>query len=348
MEQLSYLKERSKSPVEMDRCDHLTTCLLLSCKLESSNTHPKPIARTPQRPKTAMAALGGNIWDPYETTMNREYTHKGCPQTQAVRPKTSKGYRNPYILSDPVGISIYSDEFSWKPYSKPEPIRAATASGARSNNPIPNQAFMIWRLPREEKNMSDNRSPLKKPLTPLKTPTIEEIKKAMKAQYCTTYRDDYVGIPQGFQVKYAINSPTNWKTEIPHPPDTETRFNYQIQPHAPELLDFTHKYGCYANRRVPAKGSVPTVIYSHIRNQENRKHLTTYQRHYGKEYVDLAALASSLDPEDLRKYLKCVLKDERRAHEKFAKTARGTDIQNVTSKLPQTQNTKYFQQQKKM
>ncbi|MEE6524156.1 hypothetical protein FKM82_023445 [Ascaphus truei] len=79
------------------------------------------------------------MWDPYETTMKREYTRKMCSPTEAVRPKTSKGYRNPYYLSDPVGMSIYTDEFCWKPYSKPDLIRTATSSGERNHKPNPNK-----------------------------------------------------------------------------------------------------------------------------------------------------------------------------------------------------------------
>ncbi|KAM4701324.1 testis-expressed protein 26 [Discoglossus pictus] len=343
VEQLSYLKEKSKSSAEKNKCDHLATCLLLSSKLNTNTKHVTTTDTAPRRPKTAMAALGGNIWDPYQTTMNREFTNKGSSPTQAVRPKTSKGYRNPYYISDPVGMSYYSDEFSWKLYSKAEPIRAATASGARCNNPIPNQTFMVWRLPREEKKISsDSRSPW------MKQPTIEEVQRAMKAQYCSTYKEDYVGTPQGFQVKYAINVPPSWKTEIPRPLDTESRFNYQIQPHAPEFMDFTRKYGCYSNRHLPAKGTVPTVTYSHIQNQENRKHLTTYQRHYGKEYVDLSVLASSLDPDELRKYLKSVTKEERRVLEGFLRAATGTDSQHVESKPSQTKHSGCFQKTNEM
>ncbi|KAM4795310.1 testis-expressed protein 26 [Rhinophrynus dorsalis] len=329
MEQLTYLKERSKSPEEKDKCDLLASCLLLSSKV-GDKEHPKPKERTPARPKTALAMLGGNIWDPYETTTNREYTHK-VSSVQALRPKTSNGYRNPYCLSDPVGMSIYSDEFCWKPYSKAEPIRTATATGTRNHNPNPNKNFTAWKLSREEqKRYLDRRSPWINP------PSTEEIQRAMRAQFCSTYRGDFLGIPQGFQVKYALHPSLNWKKEIPRPPDTESRFNYQIQPHAAELRDFTYKYGCYANRHLPAKGAVPTVINSHIRNQESRKLLTTYERHFGKEYVDLSLLVRTLDPEELKIYLQNASNKERRALELFLTTVTGQDNQKVDSKSSQT------------
>ncbi|CAH2225125.1 Hypothetical predicted protein [Pelobates cultripes] len=313
MEQLSYLKERSNSATDKQKCDHLSKCLHLSSTLQGTK-HPSVRDKTPTRPKTAMATLGGNMWNPYETSVNRDYFHRIGPPTQARRPKTSNGYRNPYHLTDPIGMSIYTDDFCFKPYSKPDLIRTATASGSRSHNPNPNKKpdFIAWRLPREQKHiLLGTHSSSKKP------PTDEEMQRTMKAQFCSTYKGDYLGIPQGYQVKYAINPPPDWKKEIPRPLDTESRFNYQVQPHPPELRDFTHKYGCYSNLHVPAKGVVPTVVYSHIQNQENKKQLTTYQRHFGKEYVNVLALTNSLDPEDLKLYLRSVPSEERRILERF-------------------------------
>ncbi|KAG9491923.1 hypothetical protein GDO78_000429 [Eleutherodactylus coqui] len=247
--------------------------------------------------------------------MNREYPHNVCSPSVAVRPKTSKSYRNPYYLCDPVGISMYNDEFYWKPYSKAEPIRAATASGARNHRPHPDKTFSAWKLPHEEKKISqDSRSPWMKP------PSIEEVQRAVRGQYLSTYKGDYLGTPQGYQVKYAIDTSPNWMKDVPQPLATESRFNYQVQPRCPKLDDFTHKYGCYANRHLSTKGVVPSVTYSHIRNQENKKQLTTYQRHFGRSFIDLSALAHSLSPEEVASYLLRVPNEERQALEKLLKT----------------------------
>ncbi|XP_069828174.1 testis-expressed protein 26 isoform X1 [Dendropsophus ebraccatus] len=328
MEQLSYLKDKSKSLSEKEKCNQLAACLLISSKFSHKTKLPEATARTPPRPKTAMAALGGNIWDPYETTMNRDYPHKVCPPPVALRPKTSKSYRNPYYLCDPIGISMYNDEYSWKPYSKPEPIRAATASGARNNRPHPDKTFSAWKLPHEEKKISqDSYSPWIKP------PTIEEVQRAVRSQYLSTYKGDYLGTPQGYQVRYAIDTSPNWRKDIPQPLATESRFNYQVQPHYPKLDDFTHKYGCYANRHLSVKGVVPTVTYSHIRNQENKKQLTTYQRHFGRNFLDLSALAHSMSPEEVASFLQNVPNEvpERRAMEKLLNTFPKADSQEVES-----------------
>uniref|UniRef100_A0A8C5QBX5 Testis expressed 26 n=1 Tax=Leptobrachium leishanense TaxID=445787 RepID=A0A8C5QBX5_9ANUR len=244
-----------------------------------------------------------------------------------IRPKTSNGYRNPYQLCDPVGMSIYTDEFCCKPYSKPDLIRAATASGARSHNPNPNKdpTFITWRPPREK-------VPLDTDSLGMKPPSAEDVQRTIRAQYCSTYKGDYLGLPQGYQIKYAINPPPNWKREIPRPLDTESRFNYQIQPRAPELRDFTRKYGCYSHLHVPSKGAVPTVISSHIRNQENKKQLTTYQRHFGKEYVNFSLLVNSLDPEELKMYLRNVPVEDRRGLVRFVNAVSESKCHPIESK----------------
>ncbi|XP_063807757.1 testis-expressed protein 26 [Pseudophryne corroboree] len=320
MEQLNYLTDKSKSLVDKEKCEHLAACLLISSKVGGSEKPSRPLDRTLRRPKTALASLGGSIWDPYETTMNRDYPNKVDSPTVAVRPKTSKSYRNPYYLCDPVGISMYNNEFSWKQYSKPEPIRAATASGARNNRPHPDKTFAVWKLPHEEKGIAlDSRSPW------IRTPTSDEVQKVMRSQYLSTYKEDYLGIPQGYQVRYAIDAAPNWRREIPQPLATESRFHYQVQPHAPELDDFTHKYGCYSHRRLPAKGVVPSMTKPHIRNQQNIKQLTTYQRHFGRDFIDLSALATSLHPEDVVSFLQCIPSKERTTQEKFPNTFQGID-----------------------
>lgn len=331
MEQLNYLRDKSKSMAEKEKYDRLSACLIISSKIGSDVKPSRPAEKSPPRPKTAMAALGGNLWDPYETSMNRDYPQKVCPQTIAVRPKTSKSYRNPYYLCDPIGISVYSDEFGWKSYSTTEPIRAATSSGARNHRPHPDKTFSAWRLPHQEKKISeDSRSSWIKP------PSIAEVQRVLTSQYLSTYKGDYLGIPQGYQIKYAIDTPPDWRKGIPKPLATESRFHYQVQPRAPELDDVTHKYGCYSTRHRAVKGVVPTVTYAHIRNQQHRTQLTTYQRHFGKDYVDLSGLVASMDPAELARYLQGVPNEERRMLEKFLKACQQNDNQHLETKSTQT------------
>ncbi|XP_034614559.1 testis-expressed protein 26 isoform X2 [Trachemys scripta elegans] len=83
------------------------------------------------------------MWDPYETTMKHEYPYREPVETEAVRPRTSKGHVNPYQLSDPIGFNTYREEFCWKPYSKAEPIMTGSSSGTRRNNPHPSQVYKL-------------------------------------------------------------------------------------------------------------------------------------------------------------------------------------------------------------
>lgn len=55
-------------------------------------------------------------------------------------------------------------------------------------------------------------------------------------------------------------APPDWKTLVPQPPDTESRRSYQPQPMAPDLMDFTRKYGCNAKHRVAVKGAGENIF----------------------------------------------------------------------------------------
>ncbi|KAJ1114094.1 hypothetical protein NDU88_002333 [Pleurodeles waltl] len=330
LDQLRYLRERCDTQAERERCDRLAASLLFTSQINCGPTgeEQRPKQLRWRRPQTAMASLECDpCWEPYETTVAREYTPKTCELVNGLRPRSSKGYRYPYKLGDPIGCTHYSEEFQWKPFCKPDPIRAATSSGVRNNRPIPSKGFMTWRLPREEKHISvDSRSPWSKP------PSLEEAEKMIKEQYSSTYRRDYLGIPQGFQVKHAFSSLADWKKEIPHTLNTEFRYHYQIPLHIPNLAELDLKYGAYANLHCPAQGAVPTVIKAHIKNQENRIQRTTYQRHFGKTYLDLQLVLHSLDPEEVKGYLRKVPKDERKAIQQFLKTVARKEGKSEASK----------------
>ncbi|XP_069496183.1 testis-expressed protein 26 isoform X1 [Ambystoma mexicanum] len=319
LEQLKYLRERCTSEAEREKCDRLAVSLFLSSQAGQPcvSGEQRPKHKRPQRPHTAMAAPDcGPSWDPYESTTTREYTPKPGTLVLGLRPKSSKGYRYPYELSDPIGGTSYTDDFPWKPYSKPEPIRAATSSGTRNHNPNPNQGFMTWKLPRKENNtFVVSRSPWSKP------PSLEEARNMIKAQYNSTYKQDYLGVPLGFQVKHAFSGPSDWKEDIPRPLNTEFRHQYQIPPYIANLANMDLKYGSYANLHCAIQGIVPTVSYAHIKNQENKIQRTTYQRSYGRDYVELPISLDSLHPEEVKRYLECVPKEERIVLERFLKMA---------------------------
>uniref|UniRef100_A0A674INN7 Testis expressed 26 n=2 Tax=Terrapene triunguis TaxID=2587831 RepID=A0A674INN7_9SAUR len=93
---------------------------------------------------------------------------------------------------------------------------------------------------------------------------------------------------------------------------TEFRHHYQAPARIHDFMDFSWKYGCNANRHIPAKGVVPTVTFSHIQNQENIKQMTTYQRDFGKEYFNIISILNSLDPEQVNKYIERAPKQGRK------------------------------------
>ncbi|XP_029458506.1 testis-expressed protein 26 [Rhinatrema bivittatum] len=300
MEQLRHLRETSSSRAEKETCDRLMASLQLTDQVRADgDQQPSSWCRDrgSRRPKTAMAALGGESnWDLYETTMKRAYTPKTCT-TSAIRPKTSRGFSNPYKVNEPIGFTNYNDEYGWKPYSKPQPIRTGTSTGTRNNNPHPSEFFKMWRLPRSKKNETlDGQESWRK------ASSLEKAKKAMRAQLCSTFQSDYLGIPLGFQLKHAFSDPPDWKKEVPRNSETEFRSHYQIQPQIPALKT-TINYGYAKNHPLPANGCVPTVIPAHIKNQQNRIQLTTYQRNYGKDYFDLSMLLKSMDPDEIQNYL---------------------------------------------
>ncbi|CAM2095923.1 testis-expressed protein 26 isoform X2 [Lepidochelys kempii] len=269
------------------------------------------------------------MWDPYETTMKHEYPYRAPVETEAVRPRTAKGHVNPHQLSDPIGFNTYREEFCWKPYSKAEPIMTGSSSGTRRNNPHPSQSFMIWKMPREEKPQPSNS--LSRWTQPISK---QEIREAIRAQFNSTYNGDYLGLPQGLQIKDTIPVPPDWKKRIPHPPATEFRHHYQAPAHIHDFMDFSWKYGCNANRHIPAKGVVPTVTFSHIQNQENIKQMTTYQRDFGKEYFNILSILNSLDPEQVNKYIERAPKQERAILQHFLNTVCGSQSEKFRRTSP--------------
>lgn len=49
---------------------------------------------------------------------------------------------------------------------------------------------------------------------------------------------------------------------------------------------------------------VPTVIHSHINNQENSKLQTTYNKHFGSEHTDISSVLKSTSPQTFQQICK--------------------------------------------
>uniref|UniRef100_A0A673J979 Uncharacterized protein n=1 Tax=Sinocyclocheilus rhinocerous TaxID=307959 RepID=A0A673J979_9TELE len=233
-------------------------------------------------------------WEAYETSHKRDFIYRSISSIPTLRPKTSGNiYRNSFALDDSVGATSYSEDFCWKPVSKTACIRSATASGNRRNNPHPSQVNStfcnfqnkVWKNIRvDQMKCFSGSSPLQLPLTE------KEIQKALSAQYRSTYRTDFLGLPQGIMKNHAIFTPFNRSHAVHYYTQTEMRHNYRPPKLKLELLGNNSRYGCNKLHGVAARGIVPTVIHSHINNQENSKLETTYNKHFGGKHTDVSSM----------------------------------------------------------
>ncbi|CAC5361004.1 unnamed protein product [Mytilus coruscus] len=209
------------------------------------------------RPHTAMPTVGGQYHsNPYVTSYTRDYPMKEQPFTGATRPMTSHGFRN-----GPIGDTTYAEEYKDKPNRPASPIRSGSASGQRNNNPHPLQAFMVWRFP--TKTMAEPKpSPWSEELTD------DKINQVHKRLCQSTYQTDYLGIPQGFQLKSAYTLPPDWKADIPYTLDSVARYSYQ-NPTQPEQLKLPiSRYGSNKKKSLAVNG---TSKYTLSRYGSNKK-----------------------------------------------------------------------------
>ncbi|XP_036602736.1 testis-expressed protein 26 isoform X2 [Trichosurus vulpecula] len=182
---------------------------------------------------------------------------------------------------------------------------------------------MIWKLPRQLSEMQPNCS------SPWRVPaTIKEIRKAIADQYTSSFREDYVDKEKLMKLKETIQVPLDWKKLLPRRLETEFRRNFQVPVKIPELQDLTCRYGCNASIPAAAYGPVPSILLSHIWNQERTKKQSTYERHYGKEYLDFAMILNSLSETEIKKYLEKVPENERKILQNFINENYNNDKKN--------------------
>ncbi|XP_027013031.2 testis-expressed protein 26 [Tachysurus fulvidraco] len=244
-----------------------------------------------------MANSDGRKWDPYETSQKRDFISRPSTPVPVLRPPTSRAYRNSYALDGPIGATAYSKDFCWKTPSKPECVRTGTASGNRRNNPHPSQGFMVWRLPPGLK-LCEN------------PPPEDEVKNALSAQYKSTYRKDFLGIPQGIMMKRRALNPVKHISEVPQSIQTEMRYNYRKPVQRPEFQgNISH--------REATKGIVPAVVPRHIHTQESMK--STYDRHFCGKSTDFASVLRSLQPDELQHFYKHLPEKEKMVLQTFLK-----------------------------
>jgi len=277
----------SKATVEdKARCLELLTSLdigaVAKAQARSKSGIPRQ-RRTPQvasrgskpgsidRAYSAMAAIDQSKAPAYSTTYNREFS--ALPGQSAIADPpvdTRASYQASYELSGPVGVSQYESEYYQKLKRKTTPIRTGSASGNRRNNPHPLETFLNWKLPpRNEQYGNEWTGEL----------TDEILDAVCRGKIRSTYQQDFLGVPQGFQPTAPVKLPVDWKSKVGYSLDSSMRRCYQRPSQQYELKGNTSRYGCNKFKSKPAHGVVPTVSS----RQMHLKNRTSYEMDYEGE-----------------------------------------------------------------
>eukprot|EP00071_Canis_lupus_P031911 XP_022265468.1 testis-expressed protein 26 isoform X1 [Canis lupus familiaris] len=255
-------------------------------------------------------------WDSYATTMRTAFTPKTGAVPALIRQKSIRRLGYTYSLSDPIpNQTQYNDEYVWKFPSKEDLIKTGTSRRTRSHKFHPSQDLFLWTLPQGQSAAS-----IKSYLPWKIAATEEEVKKAISNQFISNTRRDFVDRAKAQKIKESSQVPLEWKKLLPRPADTEFRRNYQVPAKIPELRDFSFKYGCYSRLPVASQGLVPSVLFSHIRNQERTKKQTIYQSDYGKAYLDFLMILNSFTPSQVTEYLQNVSYKDRQILDRFIRS----------------------------
>ncbi|KAK2846748.1 hypothetical protein Q5P01_009747 [Channa striata] len=257
----------------------------------------------------------------------RHFVHQPNPATEILLCPTSTSFID--SKSRPFGSTVYNKDFRWKPACRPECIRTGSASGNRRNNPHPSQAFMMWRLPRDA-----TRSPEYVTFPRKCPPSEEEIRKALTAQYHSTYRCDFMGRPQGpdhmNNAERRLDA-LHSRRHMSVCTDTEMRDNYRQPQERPELLG---KLCHHTEPSVACHGIVPTVVQRHIRTQQKRSDVTTYDRFCGRKVSDVTHVIKSLLPQELQQLYKILPEEDRKTVQQILNKGSRPNSGHKGNKLP--------------
>ncbi|KAK3100727.1 hypothetical protein FSP39_024323 [Pinctada imbricata] len=281
-----------KTDSEEDRAKalELLTSLRLGQEINGYNPPPRPVTAAP-----AYGRSDTYIMNPYQTTYTRDYPLKAQNSTVAYRPMTSQGFVASHDLGGDIGDTTYDQQYHDKPIRPATPKRSGSSSGNRNNKPHPLESFMVWKFP-SKALPEDQKSPWSEELTD------DMINQVHKRLCSSTYQTDYLGIPQGFQVKSAYNLPPDWKADIPYTLDSVARYSYQRPNQQTELKLPTNRYGSNTKKQYAVTGTIPTASarYNHIKQR------TTYDRHYNDNascvVQQIRDIGRKLGAEALRKY----------------------------------------------
>ncbi|XP_058403661.1 testis-expressed protein 26 [Diceros bicornis minor] len=277
---------------------------------------PEPEAPAPSQCGHKIRPTGDTSWDSYATTMKTAFTPKTGVAPALIRQKSIRRLGYTYSLSDPIpNQTQYNDEYVWKSCSEEDLIKTGTSRGVGSHQSHPMQDSFLWTLPQGRSKASG------KSYFPWKIATsMEEVGKAISDQFVSHTRRDFVDRTEAPKIEQSSQMSLKWKKLLSQPADTEFRRNYQVPAKIPEFQDFSFKYGCYSSLPIASQGLVPSVLYSHMRNQERTKKQTTYQSDYGKDYLDFLTILNSFTPAQITEYLQSVSYKDRQILDRFIRS----------------------------
>ncbi|XP_031194667.1 testis-expressed protein 26 isoform X3 [Mastomys coucha] len=261
-------------------------------------------------PRLSSPFLAGDTnWDSYATTMKTAFTPKRGMVPDLIRPKSTRRLGYSYSINDPIlNETQYHDEYTWKLHSKENTAKPRTSRGVRNHKAHLGQEFSQWTPPQGKQT---DQFPWIEP------PSAERVHDAIANQFVSCTKRDFVDLTQSRKTMKKFPRSRDLTSLLPRPLDTEFRYNYQIPAKIPELKDFSFKYGCYSNLRVPSQGLVPSVLCSYIRNQERTKKQTTYESDYGKASLDFLTILDSFTPSQIQEYLQSISYKDRQILERF-------------------------------
>ncbi|XP_069747674.1 testis-expressed protein 26 isoform X2 [Narcine bancroftii] len=236
-----------------------------------------------------------SAFDPYQTTFRRDFDHRPGSITEPICPKSSNGYTYPYRLHEPIGVSSYSNDYARKLITSQQPLQCRT--GSRRSKPHPCDVLCLWKTPKKNpESFPKVSSYFPQPMSS------DDISRLKAHQYDTIYRQDYLGLSQELKMKCPPCVP-NQRMGEPCPSLTDDQFQHRKPNQRPELAVCTSQYGSRRQWNVAAKGIVPRLTEAHMKNQENSKQLTTYEREYGNTDMDFTRILKSLKPKAIKNYL---------------------------------------------
>ncbi|CAF0960520.1 unnamed protein product [Adineta ricciae] len=204
----------------------------------------------------------------YETTYQREYSivRKATNIDEGVPAGQRFLIGCPYELNEPVGITSYTDDYPEKTNIQREPI--IRPNTPRANRPHTHPQFPY--IPRQSVITSSD--------------ITEKIKQALKSQFTTTYRTDFLGAPQGFPLPLAYNSSRSfWRNRAYQPSNSEQKCS---------LRPTTAPVGRYAyTRRAPAEAIIPLTLPMWRKGSSQTSYKTEFSEKapselYMKNFVD--------------------------------------------------------------